>query len=166
MAFNAVELPEPAPDLIAALEAAGLPMDDLHEPGRRFYRFGDDAGLIGYGGLEQVGPDVLIRSIVVPDSRRGGGHGGAILSWLEAEAAERGAAGLSLLTTSAAAFFQRHGYSVALRSAAPPAIAAAAKRQRETIEKYGFARTRLARQHGKARLETEVEPFDENDIAN
>ena len=46
------------------------------------------------------------------------------------------------------------------------AIAAAAKRQRETIEKNGFARTRLARQHGKARLETEVEPFDENDIAN
>jgi len=124
MAFNAVELPEPTPDLIAALEAAGLPTDDLHEPGRRFYRFGDDAGLIGYGGLEQVGPDVLIRSIVVPDSRRGGGHGGAILCWLEAEAAGQGADGLYLLTTSAAAFFQRHGYSVALRSAAPPSVAA------------------------------------------
>ncbi|MNS68577.1 hypothetical protein D3C72_1018610 [compost metagenome] len=46
------------------------------------------------------------------------------------------------------------------------AVATAAKRQRETIEKNGFARTRLARQHGKACLETEVKPFDQNDIAN
>jgi len=124
MAFNAVELPEPTADLIAALESVGLPTDDLSEPGRRFYRFEDGEGLIGYGGLERLGPDALIRSIVVPDRRRGGGHGGAILSWLEAEAAGQGADGLYLLTTSAAPFFQRHGYSVALRSAAPPAIAA------------------------------------------
>ncbi len=124
MAFNAVELPEPAPDLIAALEAAGLPMDDLHEPGRRFYRFGDDAGLIGYGGLEQIGPDVLIRSMVVVDARRGGGLGAEVLSWLEARAAERKATALYLLTTSATAFFQRHGYTALPRSAAPPAIAA------------------------------------------
>jgi len=31
MTFNTVELPEPTSDLIAALEAAGLPTDDLHE---------------------------------------------------------------------------------------------------------------------------------------
>ena len=124
MVFNAVELPEPAPDLIAALEAAGLPTDDLHEPGRRFYRFGDDAGLIGYGGLEQIGPDVLIRSMVVVDARRGGGLGAEVLSWLETEAAGRKAVGLYLLTTSATAFFQRHGYTALPRSAAPPAIAA------------------------------------------
>ncbi|WP_248287025.1 arsenic resistance N-acetyltransferase ArsN2 [Brevundimonas sp. BH3] len=124
MAFNVSALPEPTADLIAALEAAGLPTDDLHEPDRRFFRFENGEGLVGYGGLEQVGPDVLIRSIIVPDGRRGGGHGGAILSWLETEAAQQGAASLYLLTTSAAAFFQRRGYSVALRSAAPPAIAA------------------------------------------
>ncbi|MGX1693450.1 arsenic resistance N-acetyltransferase ArsN2 [Brevundimonas naejangsanensis] len=124
MAFNAVELPEPTADLITALESAGLPTDDLSEPGRRFYRFEDGEGLIGYGGLERVGPDALIRSIVVPDRRRGGGHGGVILSWLEAEAAGQGADGLYLLATSAAPFFRRHGYSVALRSTAPSAIAA------------------------------------------
>ena len=124
MGFNVVELPQPTPDLIAALEAAGLPTDDLHEPGRRFFRFEDDAGLIGYGGLEQVGPDLLIRSIVVVDSRHGGGHGSAILSWLETRAAEQKATALYLLTTSATAFFQRHGYTALPRSAAPPAIAA------------------------------------------
>lgn len=124
MAFNVTPLSEPAPDLIAALEAAGLPTDDLREPDRRFYRFEDDAGLIGYGGLEQLSPDALIRSIVVIDSRRGEGHGSAILSWLETKAAEQKAAGLYLLTTSATAFFQRHGYTALPRSAAPPAIAA------------------------------------------
>ena len=124
MAFNAVELPEPAPDLIAALEAAGLPTDDLHEPDRRFFRFENGEGLVGYGGLEQIGPDVLIRSMVVVDARRGGGLGAEVLSWLEARAAERKAIALYLLTTSATAFFQRHGYTALPRSAAPPAIAA------------------------------------------
>ena len=124
MAFNAVELPVPAPDLIAVLEAAGLPTDDLHEAGRRFYRFEDEAGLIGYGALEQLSPDALIRSIVVIDGRRSSGLGAAILSWLEAEAARLQATGLYLLTTSATAFFQRHGYTALPRSAAPPAIAA------------------------------------------
>lgn len=124
MGFNVVELPQPTPDLIAALEAAGLPTDDLHEPGRRFFRFEDDAGLIGYGGLEHVGSDVLIRSIVVTDGRRSSGLGAAILSWLEAEAARLQATGLYLLTTSASAFFQRQGYVVLPRSAAPTAVAA------------------------------------------
>ncbi|MFA4900991.1 MAG: GNAT family N-acetyltransferase, partial [Brevundimonas sp.] len=82
------------------------------------------AGLIGYGGLEHVGSDVLIRSIVVTDGRRSSGLGAAILSWLEAEAARLQATGLYLLTTSASAFFQRQGYVVLPRSAAPTAVAA------------------------------------------
>ncbi len=102
MTFNAVALPEPTPDLIATLEAAGLPTDDLHEPDRRFYRFEDDAGLIGYGGLEQVGPDALIRSMVVVDDRRGGGLGAEVLSWLEARAAEQKARPSWNSTTTAA----------------------------------------------------------------
>lgn len=124
MTFAVLALTGPTPDLIAALEAADLPTDDLHEPGRRFYRFEDGGGPIGYGGLEQIGPDVLIRSIVVIDARRGSGHGSAILSWLEARAAEQQACGLYLLTTAATAFFERHGYVVLPRLAAPAAIAA------------------------------------------
>ncbi|MET4682630.1 arsenic resistance N-acetyltransferase ArsN2 [Brevundimonas faecalis] len=123
MGFNVVELPKPTPDLIAALEEASLPTDDLHEPGRRFHRFEDDAGLIGYGGLEQIGSDAFIRSIVVMNNRRGEGHGSMMLTWLEARAAEKATA-LYLLTTSATAFFQRHGYAVLPRSAAPAPIAA------------------------------------------
>ena len=52
------------------------------------------------------------------------GLGAAILSRLETEAAEQKATALYLLTTSATAFFERHGYTTLPRSAAPPAIAA------------------------------------------
>ena len=124
MTFKATPLPEPTPDLIAVLEAAGLPTDDLQQPGRRFYRFEDDAGLIGYGGLEQICHDALIRSMVVVDARRGCDLGAEVLSWLEASAAEQKATTLYLLTTTATAFFQRQGYVVLPRSAAPTAIAA------------------------------------------
>jgi len=124
MAFNVLALPEPTPDLIAALKAADLPTDDLQQPGRRFYRFEDDAGLIGYGGLEQICHDALIRSMVVVDARRGGGLGAEVLSWLEVSAAEQKATALYLLTTTATSFFQRQGYVVLPRSAAPAAIAA------------------------------------------
>ncbi|MGR6532847.1 GNAT family N-acetyltransferase [Brevundimonas sp. RM1] len=121
MTFNAAELSEPTADLVAGLEAAGLPTDDLHEPGRRFYRFEDDGGLIGYGGLEQTGADTLIRSIAVVGDGRGEGHGSAILSWLETRAAAQQASALYLLTTSATAFFQRHGYAVLpVRPPRPP----------------------------------------------
>lgn len=52
-------------------------------------------------GTRDLITSILVRSIVVTDSRRGGGHGGghggAILSWLEAEAVGQGVARQSLV---------------------------------------------------------------------
>jgi len=45
-------------------------------------------------------------------------------------------------------------------------IAARAERQRQRIEKDGFAGARFAGQNGKPRREIDVEPFDQDDIAN
>jgi hypothetical protein len=45
-------------------------------------------------------------------------------------------------------------------------VAAPAERQRKTVEEDGLTGARLARQHGKTRLEREVEPFDQDDIAD
>src|SRR3546814_3394720 len=58
-------------DLMAELSAAGLPASDLAEAGRRFFRFEDDVGLVGYGGIEGDGSDRLLRSLVVKADRRG-----------------------------------------------------------------------------------------------
>ena len=67
-------------DLQAALKSAGLPIDDLNEPGRRFFRI-ERAGLcLGYGGVEIYGEDALLRSVVVPEAQRprGGRELGAL----------------------------------------------------------------------------------------
>lgn len=60
-------------ELATELAGAGLPTSDLDEPDRHFFRFEDDAGIAGYGGIEGNGPDRLLRSLVVRPDRRGGG---------------------------------------------------------------------------------------------
>ena len=111
-------------DLVAALNAERLPTEDLNQPGRRFHRFVDEQGLVGFGGLEGHGSDQLIRSVVTTPTRRGQGLGRALLKALEAEARQSGAERLHLLTTTAAPFFARNGYQAADRETAPDAIAA------------------------------------------
>ncbi|MBA4001534.1 arsenic resistance N-acetyltransferase ArsN2 [Brevundimonas sp.] len=110
--------------LIAALTAEHLPTEDLNQPGRRFHRFIDEQGLVGFGGLEGHGPDRLIRSIVTAPGRRGQGLGRVLLAALEAAARQDGVERLHLLTTTAAPFFIRNGYQAADRDTAPNAIAA------------------------------------------
>lgn len=111
-----------ADDLRAALSTARLPVDDLAEPGRRFYRFDDDGRPIGFGGLELHGAIALLRSVVVLPESRGQGHGQAIVSALLAQAVHLGVAELFLLTEEAAPFFERLGFSHIDRTAAPAAI--------------------------------------------
>ena len=114
-------------DLAAELRDAGLPASDLAEPNRRFYRFDDDRGLIGYGGVEGTGSDRLLRSLIVTSSRRRNGLGGTLLTALERTAAADGTLALYLLTTTAERFFQRHGYVIADRTDAPAAITCSAE---------------------------------------
>ena len=119
---------EDLPILRAALAAAGLPVDDLDEPGRTFYAILDHRSrTIGYGGLERFGPNALLRSVVVPPRERGLGQGGVIVETLEREAAGRGVTTVYVLTTDAAPFFARIGYSSIDRASVPAAIAATAQ---------------------------------------
>lgn len=110
-------------ELRAALSAAKLPIADLGEPGRAFFRFDDNAGAVAFGGVEGNGADRLLRSLVVVPDRRGAGLGRAVLALLEREARQLGAARLHLLTNTAAPFFRSNGYADADRTSAPPAVA-------------------------------------------
>lgn len=110
-------------ELRDALAGAGLPISDLAEPGRTFFRFDNDAGLVGFGGLEGNGADRLLRSLLVVADRRGAGLGRAMLAALEARARTGGVARLHLLTNTAAPFFSANGYAAADRAAAPTSIA-------------------------------------------
>ncbi len=116
---------EALPALAAALRAAGLPADDLAEPGRSFFTWHDASGsLRGHGGWERHGSAVLLRSLLVPADARGQGHGRRMVEALLAAARAEGAEDAWLLTTDAAPFFARLGFVATPRELAPPPIAA------------------------------------------
>ena len=106
------------PRLAAALGAAGLPAPS--PAARHFMR--DDAD--GFGAIEGDGPDRLLRSVVVPASRRGEGIGAALVAALVEKARTSGTMRLWLLTTDASGFFARLGWTTIDRANAPDAIRA------------------------------------------
>lgn len=112
-----------AGELAAALIAAKLPADDISEGGRRFWRAIDETGaVIGYGGLEGSGADLLLRSVVILPARRGSGLGRALIDALLREAKHAGGRRVWLLTTGAADFFDRLGFERKERADAPAVV--------------------------------------------
>ncbi|NBB51971.1 GNAT family N-acetyltransferase [Rhizobium sp. CRIBSB] len=105
---------------VAALGDAGLPVDDLIAPQQAFFSGQDGA----FGGFAVLGRDVLLRSIVVPISRRGQGVGHALVDALVVQAEGVGAQAVWLLTTDAADFFRRCGFLPVSRDAAPAGVRA------------------------------------------
>lgn len=109
-------------DLRAALTAERLPVDDLTEAGRSFFRVTRGGATVGFAGYELHGSDALLRSIVVLPDQKGRGIGEAALNLLIAEARRAGARQAYLLTTSAAPFFEKQGFTPVNRSSVPAAI--------------------------------------------
>lgn len=112
--------------LAAALSAEGLPVDDLTETGRRFFRFWTpDGDLIGFIGAEYCGGDaVLLRSLVVLPGQRRRGWSSALVHWLLGRLAATGITEVWLLTTSIAALAERLGFDAVPREQAVPAVRA------------------------------------------
>ena len=108
----------------ALLGACHLPAGDLAGAcDVLLFGHASKGALAGMVGLEMRGADALLRSLVVAQSRRGSGLGAALVSFAEQQATARGARAVYLLTTTAGAFFERHGYVHAHRGQAPAAIA-------------------------------------------
>lgn len=125
--------PEPArfsdfDAIVRLLDDASLPHVDL-TPGHLEHflvlRDGDElAGVVGMEAAEDAG---LLRSLAVPEARRGGGLASRLVDALEEHARAGGVRTLYLLTTTADGFFARRGYARAGRAAVPDAIAATAE---------------------------------------
>jgi N-acetylglutamate synthase-like GNAT family acetyltransferase len=109
-------------DAKVALQAAGLPTDDVTDRDVSLYAFVKDGHPVGYGGLEHFGPDVLLRSIVVLPNFQGRGVGQSAVAALLKMAEEAGAARAYLLTTNASSYFERLGFVSIQREEAPQAI--------------------------------------------
>lgn len=113
----------------AALQADGLPVEDLDAEGIRLWQLADETGLFACIGLEQVAGSEsgLLRSLWVRGDRRGQGIAVALVDWLEQEARALGLNELVLLTTTAEAFFLRRGYQPRPRNSVAPALQASAE---------------------------------------
>lgn len=105
------------------LSCAQLPTSDITS-GHMAHFFGAWEGplLIGTVGIEPLGPVALLRSLAVVSSKRSSGIGSALLTKAEQYALEQNVLSLFLLTTTAASYFGKHGYSRISRDAAPSAI--------------------------------------------
>ena len=80
--------------------------------------------MMAYGGLEPLGEHVLVRSIAVLPAFRGKGIGRNIVPLLLYRAYRSGARTAWLLTDTAAPFFEKIGFRVVDRQAAPAAVLA------------------------------------------
>ncbi|HEX2215592.1 MAG TPA: arsenic resistance N-acetyltransferase ArsN2, partial [Xanthobacteraceae bacterium] len=109
--------------LSRALAKAGLPIDDLEEAGRLFWRFETlDQVPVGFGGLEVHGRDALLRSLLTLPPAQKRGIGSAMVALLEIEAVTLRCRTAWLITTTAAGFFERLGYESCRREQVPATI--------------------------------------------
>ncbi len=107
----------------AALIAEGLPVEDLAQPGRRFFEAVDTYGTrIGFGGLEGTSEDQLLRSLVIDKAARGKGLGKALVAAMSDVARDSGARRIWLLTIDAADYFRGLGFTDADRATAPEVV--------------------------------------------
>jgi protein-tyrosine-phosphatase/N-acetylglutamate synthase-like GNAT family acetyltransferase len=107
---------------VAVLANAGLPVEDVREPGQRFFALIDGGEPVAHGGIAPFGDEVLLRSLAVPARLRGQRHGSRMLGRLLEEARSAGAARAWLLT-QVPGFFTAHGFEARRRSECPRAIA-------------------------------------------
>ena len=107
-----------------ALAAERLPVDDLAEGGRTFFRVREGAETLGFGGYEVYGESALIRSLVVLPEARKRGIGTAVAEQIFDHARKEGARRAYLLTESAGGFFAQLGFQPLPREQAPAEILA------------------------------------------
>lgn len=110
--------------VVALLQAAGLPVDDVAEHFASFLLARRAQTLVGCVGFERYGDVALLRSLCIAESHRGGGVGHALL---ERALHAAGARDVYLLTTTAAGYFEQRGFEVLPRERVPLAIASTAE---------------------------------------
>ena len=106
----------------SAVVGAGLPVEDIEDPGPTFRVFRLDKEIVGFGGLENRGEDWLLRSVVVEPEHRGEGMGRRIVEILASTARAAGARRLYLLTKDAAPFFKSQSFAEVDRETAPESV--------------------------------------------
>ncbi len=116
------------PAILTLLTSAGLPTADVRPDSHPEFLIASNGDrIVGVVGLERFGSVGLLRSLAVDAEQRRHGFGLALTRALEHHATRTGIASLVLLTETARDFFQRHGYRVIARSAAPTPVRASSE---------------------------------------
>jgi amino-acid N-acetyltransferase len=116
--------PDDLPAVEQLLVATGLPVDGVDENFRTFIVAEDGDAIAGVIGIERYGPTALLRSAAVSPDSRGGGIGTRLVKTILERAAADGVEDVYLLTTTAAEYFPRFGFTQAPRSDAPEQLSA------------------------------------------
>lgn len=113
--------------IIALLRLEKLPVEDLPATLDNFFVATHANQVIGAIGLEQYGRCGLLRSMVVDNAHRNKNIAATLISELEDHAAALGINDIYLLTETAAAYFQKKGYSKTERDNVPTALQASSE---------------------------------------
>jgi amino-acid N-acetyltransferase len=109
--------------ILALLDRAALPIADLDGSHiAHFLAAHDGEVLAGTVAIEPFGSTGLLRSLIVDATFRREGLGRTLTQSAEIRARELGLTSLFLLTTTAAPFFDRSGYTRIDRSEAPSEV--------------------------------------------
>jgi amino-acid N-acetyltransferase len=117
------------PSIRILLQARELPVDgaEAHLPDFLVATSGGSGEIIGVAGLERYGDVGLVRSIAIAHDEAARGLGTALVRTLLQRARDEGVRELYLLTTTAAGWFPRFGFTVVRREDLPHALGESAE---------------------------------------
>jgi amino-acid N-acetyltransferase len=122
-----VELAPAAPEHLASVRAllaeTALPLDGVEEQFPGAYVVARQGIVVGVAGLERYGDFGLLRSVAVAERFRNTGLGRLLVDDRLSAARGIGIQQIFLLTTTAAAFFEKLGFVPTSRAEVPSAIA-------------------------------------------
>ena len=110
------------PAVLALLASQSLPVDDLPENLDHFLVALQGKEVIGIVGVEIYGAYGLLRSLAVHPDHRGNKIGNKLLQRIEALSNLKGLTELYLLTETAPAYFDAHGYQKITRPDVPEEV--------------------------------------------
>jgi amino-acid N-acetyltransferase len=115
--------PDDLPVVLRLLRAASLP-EDVAPHFDNFFVADRGGVVVGAVGLEFLGANALLRSLVVDQHSRHTGLGRSLAYQAIGQAKSRSIRNLFLLTIDAASFFERIGFERLPHAAAPPEVRA------------------------------------------
>jgi amino-acid N-acetyltransferase len=103
------------------LKKNNLPTEDLN-PGTQLFVVEEDDKVVATVAVEYDYNDALLRSLCVSQEKRNSGVGNELVSFIEEYVRQQGVQNIFLLTTTAADFLKKRGYTIIDRSNVPKFI--------------------------------------------